>query len=80
MKDVIFIININFHVLNLKFARSIFSVLFVSVVSVSNLDSWIASSFNLAHRANAIAAGRHAVSRHIVQLCRWEYGKQQLKV
>jgi hypothetical protein len=55
MKDVIFIINGNFHTLNLKFAKCIFSVLFVSVLSSSNLESWIASSFNLAHRANVIA-------------------------
>jgi hypothetical protein len=69
MKDVLFITNGNFHILHLKFAKCIFGVLFVSVVSGSNLESWTASSFNLAHRANAIAAGRHGVSRRIVQLC-----------
>ena len=69
MKEVIFIINGNFHVLHLKFAKFIFNVLFVSVFSGSNLETWTASSFNLAHRASAIAAERHGVSRRIVQLC-----------
>jgi len=51
MKEVIFIINGNFHILHLKFTKFIFSVLFVSVVSGSNLENWTAGFFNSAHRA-----------------------------
>jgi len=49
--------------------KCIFIVLFVSVGSDSNLDIWTASPCNLAHTANTIAGGRHAVSRRVVRLC-----------
>lgn len=47
MKYVIFIINGDLHILNLKFAKCMFSVLFVSVVSDYNLDRWTAGSSEL---------------------------------
>jgi hypothetical protein len=78
------------YVIVIKMAASIYSITFkickihiwcfVSVVAGSKLESWTAISFNLGHRANAIAAEYHGVSRRIVQLCGWGCGKQQLKV